>query len=106
MQTKRKLEQAKQRQQLKQDATTSLSVAELLVETVRSNKIRTRQAGPLHKKNSSVWCMLPPHEKKKEKGPFYQIQQVNSWNKFKMHIVYLQDEEMGERIISLIAANT
>ncbi len=62
----------------------------------------SRRTGVLHKKNLCIWCMKP--EDRKHSRTLSIIQQWNAWHSFKSHTVYLEDDEMRDRILKVIDA--
>ena len=67
--------------------------------------MRTRSQGVLHQKDLCVWCMNPKWDDKnktKKNDPFRLIETESTWNRFKHHIVFIDDQDLRQRLIALI----
>ena len=107
MQTKRALDQAKKRLQTEMETCSKSTCSTSLAEAPGIDKVITRgTSGPLQSKELCVWCMGQPEKKSnvRHPSPFHRIEQLNSWMRFKRHTVYLEDNDMRERILALIMA--
>ena len=60
----------------------------------------SRGTGLLHEKNLCIWCMKP--EDLNNSKTLCIIQQWNAWNTFKSHTIHLEDDQMRERILTVI----
>eukprot|EP00794_Sanderia_malayensis_P017851 gene17851-19634_t len=58
--------------------------------------------GYIHDKNLCIWCMKPEDKKNPGRDRWHLLQQMNSWNTFKRHTMYLEDATMRECILAVI----
>ena len=59
--------------------------------------------GPLYDKTHCIWCMKGAYLKSSDHDKqLILLSTLEAWNKFKLHIVYLEDQAMRERLDTLI----
>jgi len=65
-------------------------------------------SGPLHDKSKCVWCMKgeDPKHPTRAHGKLLQITTYPAWRSFKHHTVYIEDQDMKERITHLVESTS
>ena len=104
MSSKRSLFQAQKRKHASEENFDSESMPDERITTPEVSvfkKLRS-STGTLHNKNLCVWCMKGEHKKIDRSKKI--LSTVDAWNKFKLHTVNLQDENMRHRIDTLITS--
>ena len=102
----RKLLQAKQRQRKSEQSLQEVAeVADTnndpTLQASAPKKLRSNM-GCLHDKHYCVWCMKGANNKRNYRDQqLILLSTVDAWNKFKLHIVRLEDKAMRERLDTL-----
>ena len=102
----RKLDQAKVRLATKKERMESETTAQIeegnsFPEPECSRQLTRSQIPTIHDQHLCVWCMKPDNSKN-TRDPFRKMELDAAWNRFKIHTVYIDDENLRDCLVALI----
>ena len=107
------LEKAQQRKQKESDSAqqSSLTLCSEKCEPEgmpQSKCLRSSVGGPIHEKMKCVWCMQGEDAKhpNRSRNKLFRIGTHSAWRTFKRHTVFLEDNELRDRLTRLIESTS
>jgi len=102
----RKLQQKQNKRKQSETATSPNDTEQETAEAPKRRKVTRNYQKPLHNMYLCIWCMKGNNQKRGTESELKLLSTLSSWNKFKSHTVYLEDEEMRTRMLTFIAATS